>query len=413
LFITAAVRTDQNSAFGTDFQRVYYPKASVSWILSDESFFPSISWLNQLRLRSSLGSSGVQPGQTDALRTFATTVTSIAGTDVSGERSNLLGNVFLRPEKSTEWESGFDSRWFGNRINLELTYYSKLSRDALIDQTLAPSTGAAVSTIKANLGAVKNAGIEALVNGQILDQRYLAWDFTVSAAHNSNKLVTLGKDASGKAIPPIIGTSIRQVEGYPINGYWQRPYTYADANGDNIITPNEVTVDTGFKFIGYSQPRDEMSITNGFELFSRRLRINTLFDYKGGSSLQNNEEGFLCQQTTSCPETSTLTPELWRQARAIAQRDKAPTTTQWGYFEPLRFWRFREMSATYTLPDKWAQKAARAQGVSLTMGARNLHIWTKWTGADPEQNYSQGDTQLTLLTDGPQRYYTVRLNLRY
>ena len=46
LFLTAAVRTDQNSAFGTDFQRVFYPKASISWILSDEPFFPEIGWLN-------------------------------------------------------------------------------------------------------------------------------------------------------------------------------------------------------------------------------------------------------------------------------------------------------------------------------------------------------------------------------
>src|SRR4029079_12486146 len=168
----------------------------------------------------------------------------------------------------------------------------------------------------------------------------------------------------------------------------------------------------GFEFIGYSQPRDEVSIVNGFDLFSRRLRISALVDYKGGANLLNNEEGFLCQQSTSCPETSTLHPELWRQARAIAARDKTPVT-QWDYFEKLQFWRFRELTATYTLPDRLASKLIRAQGASLVLGARNLHVWSKWTGADPEQNYSQGDTQATLLTAGPPRYYTVRLNLRY
>ena len=55
LFLTAAIRTDQNSAFGTNFQRVYYPKASLSYIISDESFFPKSSWLNQVRLRSAIG----------------------------------------------------------------------------------------------------------------------------------------------------------------------------------------------------------------------------------------------------------------------------------------------------------------------------------------------------------------------
>ena len=169
----------------------------------------------------------------------------------------------------------------------------------------------------------------------------------------------------------------------------------------------------GFQFIGYSQPRDEVSIVNGLELLGRKLRISALFDYKGGASLQNNEEGFLCQQSTSCPETSTLHPELWRQARAIAARDKSPLVTQWDYFEKLQFWRFRELTATYTLPDRVAAKVARAQSASIVLGARNLHVWTKWTAADPEQNYNQGDTQATLLTAGPAKYYTVRVNLRY
>jgi TonB-linked SusC/RagA family outer membrane protein len=431
LFLTGAVRTDQNSAFGTNFQRVYYPKASLSWVISDESFFPSIRFLNSLRLRSSWGASGVQPGQTDALKTLTTVLTSIAGADITGERSNLLGNPNLRPEKSTEYEGGFDSKLFGNRAAFELTYYRKLSKDALIDQVLAPSTGAAVNTVKANLGAVLNTGFEALLNEQIIDRRSVSWDITVNASHNSNKLKSLGFDVNGKPIPPIIGTTTRQLEGYPINGYWQRPYTWSDANGDGIITPNEVTVQStggplcvdatktipgqicdGFQFIGYSQPRDELSIVNGIELLGRKLRISALFDYKGGASLLNNEEGFLCQQSTSCPETSSQNMPLWRQARAIAERDASPVT-QWSYFEPLNFWRFRELTATYTLPDRIASKFVRAQGASIVFGARNLHVWTKWTGADPEQNYSQGDTQATLLTAGPARYYTFRLNLRY
>ncbi|HTE45299.1 MAG TPA: TonB-dependent receptor, partial [Gemmatimonadaceae bacterium] len=420
LFLTGAVRTDQNSAFGTNFQRVYYPKASASWVASDESFFPTMSWLNNLRLRASWGSSGVQPGQTDALRTIQTVLTSINGADVSGERTNLLGNPDLRPEKSTEFETGFDSRLFGNRMTFELTYYNKLSKDALIDRVLAPSSGAAVATVKANLGAVQNTGWETLINAQLLDRRAIGWDLTFNGSRNSNKLKSLGIDpATGKAIPPIINTTTRQIEGYPINGYWQRPYTYSDANGDGIITPDEMTVrstggplNDGFEFIGYSQPRDEISIINGLDLLNRKLRISALFDYKGGANLLNNEEGFLCQQSTSCPETSTLHPDLWLQARAIASRDKTPVS-QWGYFEKLQFWRFRELTATYTVPDRYASKVVRAQGASLTLGARNLHIWTKWTGADPEQNYNQGDTQLTLLTAGPPTYYTVRLNLRY
>ena len=77
MFLTAAVRSDQNSAFGTNFQRVFYPKVSLSWIISDEAFFPKWSFVNQFRLRSAYGQSGVQPGATDALRTFTTATVAI------------------------------------------------------------------------------------------------------------------------------------------------------------------------------------------------------------------------------------------------------------------------------------------------------------------------------------------------
>ena len=77
LFLTAAVRTDQNSAFGTQFQRVFYPKLSGSWIISDEDFFPHMNWLDQLRLRSAYGASGVQPGATTSLQTFSAVTRAI------------------------------------------------------------------------------------------------------------------------------------------------------------------------------------------------------------------------------------------------------------------------------------------------------------------------------------------------
>src|SRR5205823_11742755 len=110
-----------------------------------------------------------------------------------------------------------------------------------VDQVLAASSGAAVSTVKANLGAVLNTGLETVVDTRILDRSYLSWDFTINASHNTNKLKDLGKTAAGD-IPPIINTSTRQIEGYPINGYWQRPVTWSDKNNDGIITPNEVSV---------------------------------------------------------------------------------------------------------------------------------------------------------------------------
>ena len=417
LFVTAAVRTDQNSAFGTNFQRVYYPKASLSWIASDEGFFPQFGWLNQFRLRTAVGASGVQPEPNDADRTLQVVTTSIAAADVGGLRSNQLGNLDLKPETSTEYEAGFETQMFQNRVGVDFTYYYKKSKDALIDMPLAGSSGANVTSIRTNLGSVRNSGFEGLVNAQIVATRLVGWDVTVSASHLSNEVVSLGKDAAGKPIPPIGTGNIRQVEGYPINGTWTRPYTWSDANNDGIITPNEVVVkggnaDTAFTFTGYSQPRLELSISNGVSLFNNRLRLNTLVDHKAGYVVSNTEQSFLCQQSTSCVETSTLNPALWRQARAIAIRDGTPSTNM-GYYEKPDFWRIREVGATYEMSGDLARKLIRVRGASINVAARNIALFSDWTGVDPEQNYGENNTQQTLLTAGPQTYYTARLTIRF
>ena len=139
MYITAAVRSDQNSAFGTNFQRVFYPKVSLSWIMSDEAFFPKWSFINQFRLRSAYGQSGVQPGATDGLRRFSTTTVAVANIDTPGLIESSLGNPNLKPETSGEFEGGFETRVWGNRANIDFTYYNKKTKDALISLPIAPS----------------------------------------------------------------------------------------------------------------------------------------------------------------------------------------------------------------------------------------------------------------------------------
>lgn len=412
LFLTAALRTDQNSAFGTNFQRVYYPKGAISWIISDEGFFPKASWFNQLRVRAAIGASGVQPGPNDALRTFQVVSTNILGTEISGLRSNFLGNPDLKPERAQEIEAGFDWQMFDDRVNLEFTHYRKTSKDALIARTIAPSAGSNVTSVLSNLGEVKNWGYEMLLTTQLLNRQAFAWDLTLSGSHNSNELVTLGKDAAGKDIPPVILTNNQQRPGYPLNGYWQRTFTWSDADGDGIIVPTEVTVNPEVVFRGYSIPRLEISATNGFDLFNRTLRVTALIDHKSGFKVLNSEQQFLCQQSFSCKATSSHDASLFEQARAIAQRFKSPNTLD-GYIEDVSFTRIREVSAAYNFSESMSRRLFKTQGLGLVFAVRNLAVFSDWTGVDPEQNYGEANTQQTLLTAGPPRYFTLRANVRF
>ncbi len=164
LFLVVAARTDQNSAFGTKFQRVIYPKASISYIISDESFFPHFDWLNQLRLRGAYGASGNQPGSTVALQTFNASTANIstaggtAGTDTPGLLAAALGNPNLKPERSVETEVGFETSLLNNRLHFDYTYYTKKTHDALVSQPLAASSGASTLSVVKNLASVGNSG---------------------------------------------------------------------------------------------------------------------------------------------------------------------------------------------------------------------------------------------------------------
>lgn len=428
LFVTAAVRTDQNSAFGSDFQRVFYPKASVSWLTSDESFFPELSWLSQFRLRAAYGASGVQPGATDALTTYEASSVSIArhgtidGENVPALTADNPGNPELKPETSTEFEGGFDAQLFQDRVRVEYTYYHKKTRDALVRVPIAPSSGASDLSLLRNVGSTKNSGHELQVNGRLIDTPEFGWDVTINASHNTNEVVDLGIDPVTGA-PRIIGagSTTEQVPGYPMNGQWYRDYTYHDDNGDGVLQVDEVHVDSAFTYAGTNAPRNLLSIQTGVELFGHKLRLNAMFDYKGGGNTQDGANNFQCNSSPrACRETQDPTAPLWMQARAIAKTygTKIGNTTYKtarGYYMPNDFWKFRELSAVYQLPGVVTDALHADQGSSVVFAIRNLFTWSDFSGVDPEANYglSQAGNQLEFQTAAPPTYFTLRLNLKF
>ena len=418
MFVTAAVRTDQNSAFGSNFQSVTYPKLSLSWILSEESFFPKFSWVDQFRLRSAYGASGVQPGATAALITFTTTSANVpttlsnaSGTDTPGLRANQPGNSDLKPETSAEFEGGFDLRMLNSRANLEVTYYSKQTKDALVSQPIAPSAAPSNTTVLRNLGSVKNAGIEATLNTTLIDLPVLGWDVTVAGSHLTNKIVSLGYDAAGNPNKTVGTGTSRDSVSVSVNGLFYRPYTFSDDDGNGYLSVNEVKVDSIFRYWGYSIPRDIVSISNAFNLLNRKVRINLLFDYKGGGMLLDQTSNIQCAQSNSCKGASDLNATLEEQARNIATRNANPTTAI-GFVYPNQFWKFREASLAWTLPARLT-KQARAQDATLTFASRNLKTWTRYKGPDPEGTYQDSDNPSSYSTSGQRTYFTLHFTLHY
>jgi hypothetical protein len=155
-----------------------------------------------------------------------------------------------------------------------------------------------------------------------------------------------------------------------------------------------------------------MTFSSGVELFGRRLRLFALADRKQGGVESNGELSLPCQLGVfSCVDQKQLGLPLWRQARGIARLRLGSSA---GYVESSDYTRLREISASYTLGERVVRRVG-AKGASITASARNVKLWTKYTGTDPEAFESSGtDTPSSVGgVTGPPMYYMLRLNLNY
>ncbi|PYP67500.1 MAG: hypothetical protein DMD36_15200 [Gemmatimonadetes bacterium] len=411
VFLTGGVRNDRNSAFGSQVRSVWYPKVQGSWVVSDEAFYPRSIPVGNLKLRFAYGASGQQPATTAALLFYtgqtATVLSGAAPADQPGIDLTAFGNNNLKPERSAEFEGGFDAGLFRDAVRLEVTYYDKKTHDALVNRQLPPSNGINQNRFE-NIGSVQNRGIEALLSVTKDVAPGVGVDASLSFARNTNKLLTLG-------VPPIVNGEIRQVEGYPLFGFWDRPIlSFADANGNGIIEVNEVTVDSVARFLGSSIPKTSISLNAGITLFHSRVRLGGQLDYRGDWKAYNFTERFRCVGVAfNCSAVNNPQAPLPEQARAVAAGSSSLGFSQAGYVVDGTFLKLREASVTYYAPEVWA-RALRATSMQISLTGRNLLKWTNYDGIDPEVNGNgQFDFADDFLTAPPIRTLAVRVSLDF
>jgi TonB-dependent starch-binding outer membrane protein SusC len=418
VFLTAAVRGDDNSAFGQNFKFIYYPAASASWVIGEEEWFPENDWVSSLRLRASYGESGQRPGFRNAITYYTAVAVRRAGSDVGAVTIGApVGNEELKPEKSAEYEFGFDAGFFTDKLNLELTRYNKTTKDALILRNLPPSSGAA--SRYENLGKVTNEGFEATLNAHVVNTNDIQFDITAVGATTKNKLVKLGVDVdtiffglgsnSGEFIQ-------RHAEGHPLGGYWQRRLLgFNDANADGIIAADEVEVDDHASYLGQPLPTRELSLSPALTFF-KYFRATGVLDYRGGFKVYNATSQFRCAVFFNCRAANDKSVGLAEQARAAASArvNFGLESTDAGYVEDGTFWKLREVALTAMAPSNWAQRMGVAS-ISLTLAGRNLGTWTDYTGFDPEISFNGTSNFSTaeFLTQPQVRYFTARVNIAW
>ncbi len=408
LFLTGAIRADGGSAFGTGFKTATYPKLSLSWLLSDEPFWPHSSALSSLRLRAAYGASGVQPPPTAALATEQLFPAFVDGSATTADRLATTGNPTLKPEQQREFEGGADLDLAAGRIHVELTGYHKESRDALV-QINPPTSLGAIQGQTINVGAVRNIGYEVVGTATIIDSRALSWNAGINASVNHNKLLTLGPGAPELLFAYGIASI---VPGYPLFSNFEYPILgYSDANHDGIIETNEVTVGTSSAYVGPSYPTSQLTATSGLSVVGDRLHFAVQVDHRDGFTLLNRIAVDQCL-SGYCRAVSVRSTSLAEQA-AVASALQNPFTNLAGFYSDGSFTRLRELSATYTFPSAWSRQL-RARSISVTLAGRNLALWTRYSGTDPEVSTSVGVTLSGAYTDAGgvplAQYWVMRVN---
>jgi TonB-linked SusC/RagA family outer membrane protein len=407
LFLTAALRIDNNSAFGEDFRWVTYPKADVSWVISEEPFWSLRDVVNTLRLRAAYGESGRAPNSFSALRLFDP-VQGPGGSSAITPASQ--GNPDLKPERGRELEVGFETELF-RRLSLDFTYYSKRTEDLIVNQAVAPSSGFPGS-VPRNLGRVDNSGLELQATLRALEKENLQWTIAGSFATNRDEIKELGF-----AVGPVTSPNAANREGYPIGGIFVRRIFSADRNPTTGLATN-VLCDGGpgndpmpcagapFLFIGTTTPKQSGSISNTVTVH-RRLRLFGLVDFQRGNILWNANDLLRCVGGFGAPLChANYHPEQYDPKYLAAA---SIVGLQQSLFEPFwqdaSYFKLREVSATYMLPEKWLQGLSAA---SLTIAARELATWTDYEGLDPDFSGDNEQARLPQLSR-----LTAILNIRF
>ena len=391
LFVTGAVRGDDNSAFGENFDFVVYPKLSGSYVISDEDFFAqSVGFVQQLKLRAAWGKAGRQPDVFDALRTYEPSVGPGGASTVTPEN---IGNADLKPEVGTEVEIGFDASVLDDRVGLEFTWYDQTTSDAIVSVPALPSNGFPGVQFQ-NIGEVRNTGIEAGINANVFNSESISVDIGGTFSTTKNEISDLGGQ------PAIIQwTSGGQyhVQGQPLAGIYHKRVvsaTISDGNATDVmceggeVLPSAETQNLSLGggapvpcasapsvYWGQPVPDKEGSAYASVSI-GRNLQLYGLVDYVGGRTLIS---GDIAAQH-----------RFFINSRAILERTD-PILLGYESLGGIGLWqpgiisgdfaKLRTVSASYTLPGEWAARL-NASRVNLNVAVNNL--LTLWVG-DPEK----------------------------
>ncbi|PSL23210.1 SusC/RagA family TonB-linked outer membrane protein [Dyadobacter jiangsuensis] len=412
--ITASVRRDGFSAFGTKQPRAVFPAAAIAWKISEEKFF-HIDFVSQMKLRLSWGVNGNRDiGAYSALAQLLSAM-YYDGTNVQvGVYNTSLANPNLVWEKTKSINIGMDLSLLKNRIDLSMEYYDMTTTDLLMKRLLPEITG--FKDITTNLGLLGNKGFEMTINIINTEQANFSWRSGLVFSFNRNKIKRLFGDykeetVDGKTVTRELpdysnewfpGQAIDRVWNYNVTGIWQTAEKDAaavyklqpgDFKAEDVDGNGKYEALLDKQFIGYRQPRFRIGLRNEFTFWKNFTASIFLRSELG--HIAPFAEGLRTGGSDTYDRRNTNDFPYWTPDNPTNEYARLNTNTNvFGggikVYKKLSFLRLQDVNVGYSLPADLSKKL-KVNSVRVFASARNLLTFTKWPGWDPEAWDSDGN----------------------
>ncbi|WP_316748551.1 TonB-dependent receptor [Pedobacter gandavensis] len=386
---SASLRSDGTSRFSPEQRWGTFWSLGASWKLKEEEFLKNTNWLSNLTLRTSYGAQG-----NDNIGTYYAykgLYRIISNLGENGLVSSRLPTPDLKWESNLNLNVGVDFGIFNDRINGSIEYFDRRSKDLLFSRPIAPSLG--FSAIDENIGALKNQGIELLINAVPVRTTDFRWTISLNATHYKNTITELpgNKDIlSATKIMRVGGTIsdfyLKEWAGVnPENG---DPLWYKNDASGNKITTNDYTSATQY-YQGSSLPDLTGGISNTFNY--KEFEISALLSYSiGGKILDNDYVGLMHTGSSIGRPWSTEILNHWTPENPntnvpkLTTDDKGWTQASTRFLYSGTYARLKNLTLGYSLPKALANRWGLAN-LKLTLTGENLLTFYGHKGMDPEQ----------------------------
>jgi len=387
------VRNDYASSIVESAPSIFYPRASAAVLLNKLDILPEA--FNLFKVRAAYGQSGTLPGPLDGSDVLWRGTLSGHGT---GATISSIGNPLIEPERINELEFGLDFE-LNHAYGLEFTYYMQTAKQSIVDFLNAPSTGFTATSVPKNVGAIEGSGIEALLYATPIRTADYQLDFNLIWNFTTNEVTDLG------TAPPIFLDQNALVVGQPRGAFYDFKVlgaAFDEATGA-YVGPR---VDTVRSFIGNPVSPHSGSFSVNFR-FLKNFEFYGLADWALGGMIHNLTRTFQTQlgndrefntllDQLGQANTDTLTaplevgsPAYRAAAERFAQLDPYQPGAG-GYFESTDNLRIREISLSFDFSELLASwlPDRPIKSCKLSLGARNVALFKKYSAPDVEVNYS-------------------------